>query len=80
MYWDIRLLSHIYFTWFYLRFFMIHKLHPQQVGDPSDGFALHTFFPEKVQTSVKGFGDKCFAVVSVTGFFDYIQKRFKSPL
>eukprot|EP00350_Pseudokeronopsis_sp_OXSARD2_P007889 CAMPEP_0170543984 /NCGR_PEP_ID=MMETSP0211-20121228/2914_1 /TAXON_ID=311385 /ORGANISM="Pseudokeronopsis sp., Strain OXSARD2" /LENGTH=66 /DNA_ID=CAMNT_0010847517 /DNA_START=915 /DNA_END=1115 /DNA_ORIENTATION=- len=29
---------------------------------------------------MKGFGDACFAIVSVTGIFEYIQRKFKAPL
>ena len=46
--WDMRLLSAFYFSWLYLRFFMVNKMNPQQVGDQSQHFALHTFFPERV--------------------------------
>ena len=45
---DIRLIVTFFTAWFYLRFFMRNSLFPNQVGDGSPEFALHTFFPPGV--------------------------------
>lgn len=70
--WDMRLLSAFYCSWLYLRYFMVNKMNPSQVGDQSQQFALHTFFPEKVQEPIKNFNDKIYNIINMTGVFEFI--------
>jgi hypothetical protein len=68
----------MYFSWFYLRFLMPNK---SELGDPSDAFALFTFFPYSVRPQVAAFSYNLFTTINEsTGIFDYIQRRFRSPL
>lgn len=47
---DFSLIGCFYFTWLYMRLFAVTKATPlEQIGDSTPAFALHTFFPEKVQ-------------------------------
>ena len=45
----VRFPLSLYFSWFYLRFFMPNPRSPGEVGDASVHFALHTFFPIQYQ-------------------------------
>ncbi len=57
---------------------MINK---EELGDSSDSFALFTFFPYSVRPQVAAFSYKIFTAINeTTGAFDYIQRRFRSPL
>ena len=45
---DFSLLGTLYFSWIYLRFFMVTKqTAPNQIGDTSANFSLTSFFPER---------------------------------
>jgi hypothetical protein len=77
---DFIMLFSFYFCWFYLRFFMTNKLNPAQFGDSSNNFALHSFFPESMQTKISEFNGKIFSIVNVFGIFDYLVLKFRSPL
>ena len=45
---DFSLLGCMFFSWLYMRLFMITKsMPPNQIGDSTPGFALSTFFPER---------------------------------
>ncbi len=77
---DFMMTIIFYFCWFYLRFFMTSKLNPQQFGDSTNNFALHTFFPEYIQKSIGDFNDKVFNIVNIFGIFDYLVLKFRSPL
>ena len=62
---------------------MLNPRSPGEVGDSSLHFALHTFIPGDgpFKQKLAEFGDHVFqAVNESTGAFDYIQKKFKSPL
>jgi hypothetical protein len=75
---DLRLPFAMYFSWFYLRFLMPNKT---ELGDSSDAFALFTFFPYSVRPQVAAFSYGIFTTINEsTGVFDYIQRRFRSPL
>ena len=67
----------LYFSWFYLRFLMQGEV----VGEPGAHFALQTFFPEAYRPKIAELSDSVFQTVNEsTGAFDYIQRKFKSPL
>lgn len=73
----------MYSAWFYLRFLMINPRSSGEVGDASTHFALHTFVPAgwPLRDWLADFGERLFAAVNEsTGAFDYIQRKFKSPL
>jgi len=77
---DFRILLTFYFAWFYQRFFMKTKQNPQMVGDPSSKLEFSTFFPEKTRPQIQHCCDIAFSIANCLGAFDYIQKKFKSPL
>ena len=54
---DFSLFGTLYFSWLFLRFFMVNKqAAPNQVGDVTAAFALTTFFPERAQATVDWIG------------------------
>ena len=67
---DLRLPFAMYFSWFYLRFLMPNKC---ELGDPSDAFALFTFFPYTLRPQVAAWSFALFTAINDnTGAFDYI--------
>ncbi|TNV79711.1 hypothetical protein FGO68_gene8672 [Halteria grandinella] len=77
----IRFPLSLYFSWFYLRFIMPNPRGAGEIGDASPHFALHTFFPQSYQPQVQEFSERIFTLINEsTGAFDYIQRKFKSPL
>lgn len=82
-YYDVRLPFAMYFSWFYLRFLMLNPRSSGEVGDAGPHFALHTFIPGEgpFKQQLAEFCDRVFQTVNEsTGAFDYIQRKFKSPL
>lgn len=76
-YYDLQMPFALYFSWFYLRFLMQGEV----VGEPGAHFALQTFFPEAYRPKIAELSDSVFQTVNEsTGAFDYIQRKFKSPL
>ena len=79
----MRLPFAVYCSWFYLRFLMINPRSNGEIGDASTHFALHTFLPVgwPIRDKVAHFGEILFQTINeTTGVFDYIQRKFKSPL
>ena len=80
-YYDLRLPFSLYFCWFYLRFLMPMPNSSDDLGDASDSFALFTFFPYSLRPQVASLSYQMFTVINEsTGAFDYIKRRFGSPL
>ena len=51
---DFSLLGSLYFSWLYMRLFMITKVQPPNtIGDMTPGFSLSQFFPVSIQPKVE---------------------------
>ena len=77
---EYRLALYFYFSWLYIRYFMVSKLNPTQVGAPNVDFALFTFFPEATQDKIQKCSEVAFMLFNSTGFFDVVQNSIKYRL
>ena len=76
---DLSLIACMYFTWLYLRLFMVTKQSaPTQIGDPSPSFALNTFFPERFKETVDWLCKVCYKGANLCKLVDGLQACIKS--
>jgi hypothetical protein len=69
---DLRILLDFFWIWFYLRYFM--RTQDNQIGDFSPEFAMHTFFPAKLQGAVKVASEFSYAIFNMCGFVNYMHR------
>ena len=71
---DLSLCWSAYFSWLFLRLFMVTKGQaPGQVGDQSASFALVTFFPERAAPTVEWMGKVAFKFANLCKLIDAVQ-------
>ena len=76
---DFSLVGCLYFSWLFMRLFMVTKhTPPNQIGDSSNAFALQTFFPEKAQSTVDWLCRVTYKFANLCKLVDGIQACLKS--
>ena len=62
-----------------MRLFSVTKATPpNQIGDSTPGFALHTFLPEKVQSTIEAICEKTYNVANACSFITMMQNCLKT--
>jgi len=75
---DFSLFGCLFFSWLFMRLFMVTKsTPPNQIGDSTGAFALSTFFPEKVQPTVDWMCKVCYKVANLCKIVDGMQSCLK---
>ncbi len=63
---DMRLFEAAFFSWFYMRFYMIREL-AETVGDQSANFAFVSFFPATIREYLEPLVNELYATAGRSG-------------